>query len=252
MPRERVLSFGVAQFEVYKDPSRIDRTEFLELNGLPSDRKVVMYAGSSKGTNEIHHLTILDDAIENGDLPPISILYRPHPWGGGGKGGERLLEQKWRNVFLEASMLDYLRRVQLGGSGKFLSDCRDTHDVLSHIDALMSPLSTIILEAALHRKPVLCFMPDSDGSDHFRLDAALLHFHEMFEIPEILVANGYNELILRTKDLISSIGDERRADALVEKCQFFVQPNDRSYGERLTTFMHELLHQPYSDQGVSR
>lgn len=240
MPADRVLSFGVAQFETYRTLPRIDHAEFLRCNGLPADRPIVMYAGSSKGTDEIAHLTLLDRAIESGALPRVTILYRPHPWGNGGKGGERLLDQPWCNVVIENSMRGYLERVRAGDRNKYLSDYCDTHDVLSHIDALMSPLSTIILEAAMHRKPVMCFMPESDGSEHFMLDAALMHFHDMFRMPQMLLAYSNAELILRTNELISRIGDEVWIQALAENCSFFVQCHKRPYGERLTAFIAEV------------
>lgn len=233
MSPSRVLSFGSAQFDLFRNPARLDRATFLRQNKLPDDRPVVMYAGSSKGTREIEHLRVLDDAIERGELPKSTILYRPHPWGGGGEGGENLLQEHWNNVAIESSMVSYLRDVAAGNTRKYLSDYRDTHDTLTHIDALISPLSTIIIEAAMHGKPTLAFMPIDDSAEHLEADAAHVHFHEIFEMPEFLKAYNMSELTDRTASLIELINDPDWACRCIKQSKFFVESHDEPYGYRL-------------------
>jgi hypothetical protein len=241
MPAPRVLKFGSAQFDLFNGPARIIRTEFLTRNNLPADRPVIMYAGSSKGTREIEHLRILDDAIERGDIPKASILYRPHPWGGGGEGGERLLNEKWSHVAIEEAMLDYLRGVAAGNSGKYLSDYRDTHDTLTHIDALISPLSTILIEAAMHGKPTLCFVPREDGAEHLDADAAHAHFREIFELPEFLKAFSVDELADSTAKLVGLVGDSGWAARSRDQSAFFVESHTAPYRQRLRE-LAETIH----------
>ena len=241
MSPPRVTSFGSAQFDVFRQPPRIDRPTFLKHNGLSDDRPVIMYAGSSKGVREIEHLKVLDDAIEVGLLPPVSILYRPHPWGGGGQGGEGLLSQDWKHVAIEHTMVTYLRHVAAGTATKFLSDYRDTHDTLTHIDALISPLSTIIIEAAMHGKPTMCFLPVGENSQHLEADAAHAHFYEIFQMPEFLKANGNDELVDVTRTLIELTGDPDWSARCRQQAEFFVAPHDRPYGERLRLMAEEMV-----------
>jgi hypothetical protein len=244
MPVDRAIKFGAAQFEVYRAPPRISREAFCQVNGLDSTRRILLYAGSSKGTDEIAHLSALDQAIEAGQLGATTVLYRPHPWGGGGRNGHLLLDTVWRNVRIENSMKDYLEKVRSGFSGKYLPDYRDTHDVLSCVDAVISPLSTIILEAALHRKPVMCFLPLEDTSEHFRRDLALTHFHQMFDVPEIVVAKGEQNLIRQTQVLLNQVGDHDCAARLGNAMNFFVEPFDRPYPVRLTEFVERVVTTP--------
>lgn len=241
MPPARTLKFGAAQFEAYRSPPRIDREEFCRINGIDPKRRILLYAGSSKGTDEIRHLTMLDEAVERGELGDTVVLYRPHPWGGGGKGGAQLLDQPWRHVRIESSMRGYLEQVRGGVAGKYLADYRDTHDVLSNIDALVSPLSTIILEAALHGKPAMCFMPDGDGSAHFEVDARLMHFQDMFRMPEIVVANGYAELVPKASELLQRVDDPGWAARLAECAAYFVEPHDRPWDERFAEFLEGIV-----------
>jgi hypothetical protein len=240
MPTDRVVKFGAAQFDIYRMPARIGRLEFCSINSIDPGCKLLLYAGSSKGTDEIAHLSELDQAIEEGVLGNTVVLYRPHPWGGGGRNGHLLVDKVWRNVYIESSMQNYLERVHTGFSGKYLSDYRDTHDILSCVDAVISPLSTIILEAALHGRPVMCFLPFEDASEHFMRDFALTHFHQLFDIPEIFISNGNLELIDKTVLLLKQIGNEQYSTRLRDSMSYFVEPFDRPYSTRLQEFIHNL------------
>lgn len=245
---EKTIKFGAAQFDVFRNPPRITRAEFCFINGIKNHNKILLYAGSSKGTDEIAHLTQLDLAIENGELPIITILYRPHPWGGGGKGGERILNQKWKNIVIEQSMRSYLKDIQAGKTGKFLANYSDVHDVLCHIDALLTPLSTILIESIMHGKPALCFIPFEDKSAHFRNDLRLMHFHDIFNCPDILVAVGYEQLVPRTLELLGRIGDTQLQQRLIAYANYFVEPHDKPFNERITSFVEGVLSEKCKDR----
>jgi hypothetical protein len=241
MPPERTLKFGAAQFEVYRESPQMNRDEFCELNGVDPALPLLVYAGSSKGTREIDHLRQLDAAVESGALPPVNILYRPHPWGNGGEGGANILDEPWRHVAIEHSMREYLEQVRAAQTQICLSDYRHTHEVLTHCDALISPLSTIILEAALHGKPAMCFLPVNDQSNHFRNDSRLMHFQDMFGMQEILVAHGARELLPRTIELLARSRAQGWAEKMAKAAEYFVEPHDNPYGERITEFCEAVV-----------
>ena len=79
----------------------------------------------------------------------ISILYRPHPWGGGGNRGNEILNHNWKHVKIESYSKKYLKSLRNKGYHMTFPDYSDTHIVLSHVDFVISPLSTILIEAAL-------------------------------------------------------------------------------------------------------
>jgi hypothetical protein len=241
MPAHRTLKFGAAQFEVYREPPRMSRDEFCELNGVNPALPLLVYAGSSKGTREIDHLRLLDAAVESGVLPPITILYRPHPWGNGGEGGENILDEPWHHVAIEHSMREYLKQVRAGNKQLCLSDYRQTHEVLCHCDALISPLSTIILEAALHGKPVLCCLPTGGFSYYFNLIQELKHFQEMFDMPEILISKGENELILMVKKLLNRAADSNWQERMIQAGSFFVEPHEQPFSCRFREFCEQVV-----------
>jgi hypothetical protein len=241
MPPERTLKFGAAQFEVYREAPRMNREEFCKLNGADPTLPILVYAGSSKGSREIDHLRQLDAAVESGALPPITILYRPHPWGNGGEGGENILDEPWHHVTIEHSMREYLKQVRAGNKQLCLSDYRQTHEVLCHCDALISPLSTIILEAALHGKPVLCCLPTGGFSYYFNQIQELKHFQEMFDMPEILISKGENELILMVKKLLNRTADSNWQERMIQAGSFFVEPHEQPFGRRFRELCEQIV-----------
>jgi len=249
MPPDRVIPFGAAQFDVYRSPPSMSREEFCRVHGIaPSDR-ILLYAGSSKGTNEFAHLVAIDEAVASGRLGATTVVYRPHPWGDGGHGGERILGHPWKNVRIESSMRGYLERIRAGDTEASYPDYRHTHDVLSSVDAVVSPLSTILLEAALHGKPALCFLPDEEQeAGHFQLAAPMTHFQDMYAMPEFLKARGRAELLPQLESLLLLVGDAAFAERLKEACTYFIKSWDAPYGERLVRFIEEsVVHGGHAD-----
>jgi hypothetical protein len=242
MPPERVICFGAAQFDLYRNPPRIDRQEFCNRHGIPPDARLLLYAGSSKGTDEFSHLRMLDDAIDQGAFGHAVVVYRPHPWGEGGKGGNRMLDHNWRNVRIEETMRGYLERLKTGSPGITTPDYRDTHDLLSSVDALVSPLSTIIIEGALHGKPVLCFLPDEgDKTSHYAYALPMTHFDDFFAESSFLVARGESSLVPAVRSLLDRVGNAAHEQALRLACAHFVSCFDREYGERLVEFIDNVV-----------
>jgi hypothetical protein len=237
MPVERAIPFGAAQFEAYDRPVRVTRDEFCRQHGIDPAKRILLYAGSSKGSDEFEHLRMIEAAIDDGRLENLAVVYRPHPWGDGGYKGERLLDYPWRHVALESSMRGYLEKVRAGRKEKFLADYADTHDVLSSVDAVVSPLSTIVLEAALHGKPVLCFMPTQKEGSSFDLQKRLPHFDDLYRSPAVSVAHGEGALISRLQEIIGHIGDAKFAAALRQECRHFVAEFDQPFSQRVAHFV---------------
>lgn len=241
MKPEKVIKFGAAQFDIFSNKIYLKHEAFRALYKLRKDQVVILYAGSSKSTNEIEHLSILDKAIKNKCLKNVKIIYRPHPWGGGGKGGKNLLNKKWKNIIIDKTMLKYLEYIKKGGNKKFLSDYNDTHLMLSNVDAVISPLSTILIEATILGKPTLCFLPFSDNSNHFQIDVKLIHFHEFFQNDNFLKAYGYNELIPKVNELLSKTKNYNISKKLKNESDYYVKKFNQSYSKRILNFVEKSV-----------
>lgn len=237
MPPEKVIKFGVAQFEVFRVPPKMSRQAFCEEHDIPEHHKIILYAGSSKGTDEFQHLLTLDEKIASGEFGEMTIVYRPHPWGDGGHGGSRIIEHSWKHVRIEQSMREYLERVSKGESMIFMADYHRAHTVLNAVDAVVSPLSTMLVEGALHRKPVLCFLPENESNAvHFQVVRTLAHFEEMFTMPEFPVARSLNDLTAQIPWLLSKTEDLDFLERLYKATGFFIEQFEEDYGSRLVRF----------------
>lgn len=241
MPPEKVLEFGAAQFDIYGEPPLRSRQEILKAHGLPPDKPVVLYAGSSKETNEFGHLSRIDEAIASGHLPDMNVIYRPHPWGEGGKGGTRFLEHRFCHVVIDSGMRDYLERVQRGNRSKHLPDYADTRDLLMAVDAVMSPLSTFLIEAMLLGKAPMCFMPvEEEGAEHFQLARTQAHFAELLSIPEMVVTWGGRGLLDGVTELMRRASDPSYPVQLRKAAEFFIRPHAAPFRERIVGFIEGL------------
>jgi hypothetical protein len=237
-----VIKFGVAQFDVYRRPVRVSKAEFCAIHGLTEDCWILLYAGSSKGTDETAHLHMIDQFIERGDLPPMKVVYRPHPWGGGGANGQGILDQKWKHVVIESSMVEYLQSVKDGTDQIFLADYKDTHDVLSNVDFLVSPLSTIILEAALHGKPAMCYLPVGEkDAAHFQAVRDMPHFDDLFQMDVFPKAFGEKQLKNGIERLIEMSEQTDTPEKLAEACNHFIESFDRCWSVRFADFAEEYV-----------
>jgi hypothetical protein len=238
---DRVSCFGAAQFDIFRRSPRVSRADFCVAHGIDPRKRVLLYAGSSKGSDEFAHLQAIESAIDDGRLDDVAVVYRPHPWGRGGHKGERLLDHPWRHIRFDGSMRTYLEDVRGGRKGIHLADYADTHDVLSSIDALVSPLSTILLEGALHGKPVLCFLPDEREGSSLHLQARHAHFGAMYQNPVFLKAHGDAALIGKLEELMALVGDRAFAESLQQTNDFFVVSHAEPYGPRLRRFVEQTV-----------
>lgn len=251
MPSDRVIELGAAQFEIYNQPPRIDRQTFCERHDIDVDHRILLYAGGSLGTNEYQHLQVIEQRINDGEFGSVTVVYRPHPWGGGGNAGEQIIAHAWKHIRIETTMRNYLEALKERGYHMTFPDYRDTHDVLSSVDCVISPLSTIIIEAALHSKPVMCFLPLEDkNAEHFQSVYDLPHFEDLLVDENILVARGRSELGTRTKELLTLCDDPSFGERIAETCRLFVPEFDEPYGKRLRELAEQIVRQ--ADHGDQR
>jgi hypothetical protein len=240
MDSHRVVPFGAAQFDVYRERPRIDREQFCAAHGLDPSRRIILFAGSNAKTDELVALQALDRAICDGRLGNISVVYRPHPWGAGGRDGARLANAKFDHVVIDRTMRAYLDNIAAGGQHMSLPDYRDTHDVLSAIDGVVSPMSTILLEAALHAKPAVAYTPAGvDGSEQLANAIPMLHFADFFKLSEVGRASTIDDLIEMTSQLADLKEGVTRGQHFQRAASHFVSPFDRAWKDRLVDFLRD-------------
>jgi len=239
---DKIKKFGAAQFDLFREKPALSRNEFCSLNNVDEDKRILLYAGSSKGADEFEHLKFLEGLIESNYINNVAVIYRPHPWGAGGKNGGRIADFQWKNIIIDSTMKEYLGSIKLNDKKMTYPDYKDTHSLLSSVDAVISPLSTIILEAAMHGKPAMCFLPDDkDLNIHFKLAKTMVHFEDMYNMKEVLVAHGKAELQEQINLLLKRIGSDSFSNKIEKEAEFFVEKYSKPYGDRMVEFVEENL-----------
>ena len=241
MDAKNIIEFGAAQFDIYKFCPRVSREEILLAHGLDPTKTTLLYAGTSKETDEFLHLCKIDEAIDKGTCPKLNIIYRPHPWGAGGKNPIRFINHSFSNISIDNSMKNYLLNIEKGEKTFYSADYQDTRDILSAVDAVISPLSTILVEAMLMGKPPLCFMPiDEENAYHFNLAYQNPHFKELLEMKEMQVVWGNSNLIDGINELTRKINSIDIEDNLKKASQFYIKKYDLPFCERIVEFVENL------------
>ncbi len=242
MAPEHVVEFGAAQFDIYAERPRWRHEALMASYGIDPNIPVLLYAGSSKQADEFAHLQQIDRAISDGQLPRMAVIYRPHPWGDGGRDGRRFFSHPWRHVVLDKSMREYLERIQkYGRAPKYMADYSETRDLVAMVDAVVSPLSTILLEAMMLGKPPMCFLPvDEPDARHFRLAQGQVHFDDLFAIPELVVAAGGEQLIEGIRELMKKTSDPSLPVVLKERSRFFIRQFDEPFRTRIVPYLETV------------
>jgi len=241
MPEENIYKWGSAQFDVYKKEPTVSREEFCKLHGIDPEKKIILYAGSSKSINEIEHLRTLESAIESGELENAHIVFRPHPWRAVVDGEEDYFSIDWKHVSMDVNMIDTFKRSNSEeGKNKInLTSYMDTHNILSSCDILVSNISTILLEAALHGMPIMCMVSDEEVKTKAFLRVTLqsLYFKEILTKLDVPRCKNHEEIVSNLKNLLEQSNKPGFKEFQLERTSYFVESGSESYKEKLNNFV---------------
>ena len=138
-------------------------------------------------------------------------------------------------------MKKYMEGIKNNGYYLTFPDCSDTHVVLSYCDCVISPLSTILIEAAMHGKPVMCFIPLEDiEAKHFQTVHSLPHFREFQNEPQVILAKSRIELISKVKLLFNQINDRNFSKKMKKISEKYVSNFNSSYADRILSLVEGL------------
>lgn len=240
MDPDDVLSFGAAQFQIYRKPLAESDAELRAAFGVPDDgHPIVIYGGTSKGGDESRHLAVLNEAIERGDVPPCHVLYRPHPWRGPLVAGERsFYDLNLRHVVMDPHLdAHYRRATQHGKNVLELADYDVTRKLIRIAAGLVAAPTTLMLEFVMAGKPIVNFLPREDTDRKIGLISVLAtrmpHFRTFFDSPGITQCFSESSLSSAVNRLLCDAGDSNVSSALKSHAANYIDMSDPPYGDRL-------------------
>ena len=249
MSPDRVKILGAAQFDVFRQPPSMTRQQYCSLLNIDPTIRLVLYAGSSLSLREMENLRQLNESIEAGELSNCHVVYRPHPWRAIGESEDDFLSQNWRHVSLDPFMREHFETTEEFRRNRIrITDYRDTHALLSLVDCFVCNATTMILEAAIHKKPIVCVISADEVAKRSRLGALLdspyyREFLDKMGIPICAELSQIGKLVERVMadetepplvpSSISSIWENRHMgrdfQSLLKNCSRIYRRNERAH-----------------------
>lgn len=244
MRPNQIQIIGAPQFDVYRQPPSKSRKEICQLIQISEDKKLILYAGSSLTIHEIENLKILDATIETGALRNCHVIYRPHPW--------RVLKEEqgnfysinWKHVSLDPFMKAYYHSPKsFEGCKVHLTNYMDTHNILSAIDLFICNATTMILEAVLHNKPVVCIITADEIKDKPLLRVILdsIYYKEFLEKLNIPRCRNIQDLFELCRNLLNQNSSKRHHKYTSANIDFFVDPQKDAYRDKLLHYVNRVM-----------
>lgn len=120
----------------------------------------------------------------------------------------------------------------------FMIDYEISNELLTLVDAVISPLSTMLVEAMLFGKPILIFFPREYENQELGSDE--VHFAELISVPQVNVSFYKQKFIEGLTRMKTQIGDRADSAALRQAAVFFNNSENESYASRLNALVENL------------
>lgn len=134
---------GAPYFERYLNSTDQERTNARARLGFDSNWKILLFAGTSTPFDEITVLKRLSEHLKLSGQSTTWLLYRPHP-------------RAWARQTQWQGDIQTLFNVLVDNGPEGAANAQRDVDLMRSIDGIISPFSTMILEAALSGRPAFC------------------------------------------------------------------------------------------------
>ncbi|MSR78440.1 MAG: hypothetical protein EXS63_09525 [Candidatus Omnitrophica bacterium] len=238
--RKRIEILGAPQFERYfqSEFSENGQEEVRTMNGIPQDKKVILFAGSFQPFDEITVLRILDKAIESGHLPNAHVLYRPHPWRHWRDHEDNFVSTEYKHVSLDVQVAEIFLQIKKSGKAseakKVFPDLEYYPKIIQMAECILSPLSTFVLESLLMGKKTLaiCY---PDGKHFFSADKVSQYEHVQYmeTSPGLKFCRDAKDLISMTQELLLPVDADKLHRDINNHLKFVVHSDNIPYAGRL-------------------
>jgi Putative glycosyl/glycerophosphate transferases involved in teichoic acid biosynthesis TagF/TagB/EpsJ/RodC len=191
------------------------------------------------------HLKVLDDFISN-ENSLIKILYKPHPWKDKHKDEKNFFEYNFKNIIMDPFSIDNYEAIFKNKYFNLdLINQNNNIIVLKSIDALITPVSTILLEAAFLGKPIAVYLSNDnlDLKSHFNIASQRIQYTEFYSLIEPLLCESMDDIWPTIKKLLKLSDDMNYCNELknkIQKCNFF---NELPYSDLLENTINELTNE---------
>jgi CDP-glycerol glycerophosphotransferase (TagB/SpsB family) len=241
-------NLGSPHYEFLQQVSAEEKQRIRSELGVSPEDKLVLFGGSFRQFDETSILKLLDKQIEDGKLGRVKILYRPHPWRAARQHEDNFFDQQWRHVIFDPDMRErYQREQKEKGYIKRhvpIFDMAYLSQILSAVDAVISPMSTLLVEAMIMEKPTMAIaFGDSKHKHNPSVTSQMTHFAELRNSEALIWCDSEKNFL---RDCVGLLQQDLTLDRKVAKAQqrllaTIVTRDHGSYAERLAKFCNGTI-----------
>ncbi len=251
---ERVNIGGIPSYDGYfRREWQLPRLEYFQLHGLDPERKLISYAASFVSFSpNYQNVEALARLVANDNFAaPCQLLVRLHPnhfWDNHLFSAER---EKIRQLARDLPHVHVVEPVPLGGSLGYYSgeDMPEKASMMAHSDVFLTVYSTMVVETAIHERPIVSACLDAPGGWNIPRKYSL-PLSEIGNWPthDRFRRSGFGRIASNAGELRQAINDYLQApDAGAAERQAFIQREctytDGSAGRRTGEYLLSLLDQ---------
>lgn len=235
MRPHRIFLLGCARYEDYFRPGVADQSPF--------PHKYILFAGATTPCDELTPLRHCEEVLEETGVSDVKVVYRPHPWREKRKCFDLFEPEKYQHVMLDPQIAaDYFKEKRQDTesvSSQNFPALGYYPSLVNHALFVISPMSSMTLEAALFDVPALVLAHD-DGYHPIppHLQAEYHHFEGADEMPGWFFVRELAELKARFRSLVERFRDESPSKrefrpALSLATARYLYQDEKSYAQRL-------------------
>jgi hypothetical protein len=205
MKDEQIFELGTPRFINYNPQKTKGLTS-------PYPFRYALFAGNALPFDELSALRAIDKIISDKNLD-IKIVYRPHPWRKHRKSADTFFGYDFKNVIIDEQAKTYYKRDEMDEYNDiYMPDLNYYPRLLSNMEFMICPLSTMIIEGLFFNKNVAVLIYD-DGI-HLTNPKACYKYYEHFrgidKLKNILLIDDINSIkdIFELKPAVASRGPE--------------------------------------------
>jgi len=240
VPRRRTELVGAPHLDLLQPASTEEVGRLRGALGVHSRERLLLFGGARQ-FDEIRILRCLDAAISEGRLRRTKVVYRPHPWRARRQHDSSFLEYQWSHVVLDPEMRQ--RYLQEQAEPGYLERHAPAFDMaylstlLSASDAVISAMSTLLVEALILDKPTMA-LAFSDGESRDAPDVALrmTHLAELRDSVAFRWCSDADQLVESCAELLRGRRHRWHEKARARVLDFVVLREPGTYAQRLAEF----------------